>query len=112
MREKHPTQGRASANSIIPMKAGKVVDLEYPREAETIIRDAYIFRISAPEGTRLIELSVNQGPWQVCRNAAGYWWFDWAGFKAGDYKARARAHMQSGRIEMSMLRKFKVKLMN
>jgi hypothetical protein len=71
--------------------------------------DSYTFRISAPEGTRLTELSLNQGPWQVCRNAAGYWWFDWFGFKDGEYLARARAHLQDGRVKMTLLRKFQVK---
>jgi hypothetical protein len=110
MREKHTTQNVEKKIRAQMMTAGKSVNLEYPGEGETIVGDSYTFRVSAPEGTRLAELSINQGPWQTCRHAAGYWWFDWSGFKAGEYQARARAHIQDGRVEMTLLRKFQVKL--
>jgi hypothetical protein len=108
MGEKQPTQNEDKKGRARTMTAGKAVILEYPTEGETVAGDSYTFRISAPEGTRLTELSINQGPWQVCRHAAGYWWFDWTGFRVGEYQVRARAHSQDGRVEMTLLRKFQV----
>lgn len=109
MKEKQPTQNEERKGRTQTIPVGKDVVLEYPTEGETVAGDSYTYRISAPEGTRIIELSINKGPWQVCRHAAGYWWFDWTGFRAGEYQARARAHIQDGRVEMTLLRKFQVK---
>ena len=71
--------------------------IDYPVEKETIFGDVYVIRIGASfDG--FVEISFNNGEWQPCRFASGYWWFDWMYYKAGDYKIKARLIGKDGNI--------------
>lgn len=70
--------------------------MDYPQRGERIVSDAYTFRI----GTTLsgpVEISIDDEAWHPCRRSAGYWWYDWAGFRSGVHHAVARIRPQSGR---------------
>lgn len=60
--------------------------VEYPRQNEKITSADYTVRVFAPETAKKVGISVDQGPWKSCRNAVGYWWFDWAGFEDGEHQ--------------------------
>jgi len=63
--------------------------IDYPVEAEQINSNHYAIRLGAsPDG--YVELSFNDGEWNPCRYADGYWWFDWVYFNPGNYKLAAR----------------------
>lgn len=73
-------------------KAAKApsVLLEYPQAGEAVRPGHYAVRIAAkPEVS--VELSVDGGPWQACREAVGYYWFDWTPSQAGEHTLVARA---------------------
>ena len=71
--------------------------IDYPVEKETIFGDVYVIRIGASfDG--FVEISFNNGEWQPCRFASGYWWFDWMYFKAGSYKITARLIGKDGNV--------------
>lgn len=71
--------------------------IDYPVEKETIFGDVYVIRIGASfDG--FVEISFNNGEWQPCRFASGYWWFDWMYYKAGDYKITARLIGKDGNV--------------
>ena len=71
--------------------------IDYPVEKETIFGDVYVIRIGASfDG--FVEISFNNGEWQPCRFASGYWWFDWMYYKSGDYKITARLIGKDGNV--------------
>ena len=71
--------------------------IDYPVEKETIFGDVYVIRIgSSFDG--FVEISFNDGEWQPCRFASGYWWFDWMYYKSGNYKIVARLIGKDGNV--------------
>jgi hypothetical protein len=82
--------------------------LDFPKEGEQVDSTEYTLRIDAPESAQFVEVSINQGPWQPCRRASGYWWHDWTGFGSGSYQARARMHNPEGRVMTTLARHFRV----
>jgi len=86
----------------------ELMSLDYPQEGETIAGPNYSFRISAPQDAPMVELCINQGPWQLCRQAIGFWWFDCSDLTRGLYQARARMHTNDGKVKLTLLRRFQV----
>jgi hypothetical protein len=84
------------------------VTVEFPVEAEVIAAPFYTFKIKALPDTKHVEVSFNGEAWEPCREALGNWWFDWNGYKAGDYEVRARVMNEKGGTEMSPWRHFLV----
>jgi hypothetical protein len=71
------------------------VTVDYPREGERITGTAYTFRVES-KAPGSVEISVDQNEWKACRQAGGYWWYDWADYKPGAHRAVARIHPQNG----------------
>lgn len=71
------------------------VRVNYPREGDSIIWPAYTFRIETKAAGK-VELSIDQNEWKPCRQAGGYWWYDWAGYQTGGHRAVARIQPQNG----------------
>ena len=84
------------------------VELDYPRQDEKITSPVYVFRIGTSGDAERVELSINKGPWQPCRHAAGYWWYDWSGYLKGRHQAVVRTWTKSGQEVASAPRKFQV----
>ena len=84
------------------------VIIDHPVEGETIYGDNYVLRIGASfDG--YVEVSFNDGEWQPCRFASGYWWFDWNYFKSGNVTIAARIVGSDGKVvKLSDIRKCKV----
>lgn len=84
------------------------VIIDHPVENETIYGDNYVLRIGASfDG--YVEVSFNDGEWQPCRFASGYWWYDWMYYKSGNVKIVARLVCNDGKIlKISDIRKCKV----
>lgn len=73
------------------------LSLDYPRRHERIMSSEYSFRISAPTNVLNVSVAIDQGPWQACRQAVGYWWYDWSGYEDGEHEIIARAEMEDDR---------------
>jgi len=84
--------------------------LDHPQQGEKITSPQYTFRVGAVGDMERVEISVNEGPWQVCRYSVGYWWYDWSGYAAGRYQAAARARTRDGRLLTTDPAKFSVVL--
>lgn len=82
--------------------------VDYPREGENISSHHYTFRIGIPVEAERVEISINGSPWQPCRPAVGYWWYDWSGYEPGSHQAAIRALTPDGREEVSEARSFSV----
>lgn len=85
------------------------VTVDYPKEGELITSPDYVFRIGA-RPTHAVEISIDGGEWQPCRQAGGYWWFDWSGYKAGKHQAAARIQPENGDKATLETRRFRVEL--
>lgn len=88
---------------------GRVV-LDHPQQGEKITSPQYTFRVGALGDIERVEVSINQGPWQVCRYSVGYWWYDWTGYGNGRYQAAVRAQTRDGRLLTTDPAKFLVVL--
>lgn len=84
--------------------------LDYPQPGEKITAPHYAFRIGTIGDIARVEISLNAGPWQACRNAAGYWWYDWSGYTGGRYQLAVRAQTKDNREFTSAPCKFQVAL--
>jgi len=85
-----------------------IVQIDYPKNNEEIsIGTGYTVRIFATE-CQSVEISVNDGEWKPCRNASGYWWFDWDEIEEGRYKLYARMIKDNGEIIVSKRRLCKI----
>jgi len=78
-------------------KSTDYIVIDYPREGELIVPTHYAVRIGA-SSNGYVELSVNGGDWVACRNAEGFWWYDWLSFAPGNYKIVARLMGDKGRV--------------
>jgi glucose-6-phosphate isomerase len=93
--------------------AAKIVDtdeyvvVDYPKNLESITSRHYSVRIGASDCTGM-DISVNDQPWQPCRHAVGYWWFDWNNFQPGTHQLVARMHKRNGEYLISKRRRCKV----
>jgi hypothetical protein len=87
--------------------ADEYVVIDYPRNLETILSgQPYTLRMGASLCTGM-DVSINDQPWQPCRHAEGYWWFDWANFPAGTHQIVARMHKPNGEYLISKRRRCK-----
>ena len=86
--------------------------VEYPEQDETIVSPHYTIRVAAARDADGVDVSVDQGPWQRCRNAAGYWWYDWSGYANGEHAVIARTRGENGRWIMSAPQEFVVETDN
>lgn len=88
------------------------VVIDYPVENDIISSGSvYVLKIGASNDfNAYVEVSFNDGEWNLCRFASGYWWYDWSFFQAGKYTVKARiVSAGDGKvIKMSDTRKFKV----
>ena len=74
--------------------------LEYPQAGEAVRTGHYAVRIAAkPEVS--VEVSVDGAAWQPCREAVGYYWFDWVPAAPGEHTLVARAKNGSPRVAVS-----------
>ena len=105
-RKKTPTPETKAA---VKPGVGSVV-LDHPQQGEKITAPQYTFRIGTLGDIKLVTISINRGPWQPCRSASGYWWYDWAGYKSGQYQAEAKAQTKDGQAVTSMQYDFQVVL--
>lgn len=88
----------------------KVLAVEYPRHNETITSDRYTFRIAAMPGVRRVEVSIDEGRFEPCRQSDGAWWFDWSGYVPGDHEIAARMQLPNGHFYTTENRYFTVEL--
>ena len=84
--------------------------LDHPQQGEKITAPHYTFRIGTSGDIARVEISINKGPWQPCRNSVGYWWYDWSGYMGGRYQAVAKAQTKNDQVFTSEPCKFQVAL--
>ena len=89
------------------VNTNEYVVVDHPKNLETITARQYSVRIGASDCTG-VDISLNDQPWQPCRHAVGYWWFDWNNFQPGTHQLVARMHKRNGEYLISKRRRCKV----
>jgi len=84
------------------------LEIDYPSEGERVSKSGYTFRVGAEEALSFAEVSIDRGPWRPCRQACGFWWYDWSGYDGGEHMVTARAVAHDGRALNSTPRRFTV----
>jgi len=69
--------------------------IDYPQQNEALYSAHYVIRLGVG-GAETVELSIDQGAWQPCRSASGYWWFDWTDAAPGAHTLVARMKAFNG----------------
>jgi hypothetical protein len=86
------------------------IAVDYPQDREIVTSREYTFRIAAGEASR-VEISIDDNVWQPCRQADGYWWYDWSGYMSGKHQAVAKIQPQNdGQKSTSAACRFRVEL--
>lgn len=88
--------------------AKPAVSVDFPQAGEGVLPGHYAIRITAPEAAR-VEISIDNSPWQPCREDSGHWWYDWTGFEPGNHQARVQALGGNGAILAVATRQITVK---
>lgn len=84
--------------------------IDHPKRNEVVESSEYTLRISAPEDLKRVEVAIDQGEWQPCRQAVGYWWYDWSGYGSGEHEVVSRVETSDGKRSRSEPHDFFVKL--
>lgn len=103
---KSKTETKKTKEAVKPAEVRAVLD--HPQQGEKITAPQYTFRIGAVGDIELVAVSIDQGPWQPCRNASGYWWYDWSGYTGGKHQAEVKAQTKDDRFFTSEPYKFQV----
>lgn len=86
----------------------KSVSIDYPVADEVIPCGYYTFRLGTISNVGWVQISINGGEWQHCRQTSGYWWFDWYVVQPGDFYVEAKVLLENGAEEKTDKRRFKV----
>lgn len=82
------------------------VFIDYPAQDEGIGLEGYSVRIGTTPGAEKVEISIDRGPWLPCRQAEGYWWYDWSNYGDGVHRLTARGLSAEGSSGISSQRRF------
>lgn len=86
------------------------ITVDYPKENEIVTSPEYTFRVAAKSASR-VEISIDDNVWQPCRQADGYWWYDWSAYMSGRHQAVAKIQPQNnGQKATSQTCRFRVEL--
>ncbi len=107
VKKNNKTANTTTAKTTKLVKTDEYVVVDYPKNLETITSRHYSVRIGSSDCTG-VDISVNDQPWQPCRHAVGYWWFDWNNFQPGTHQLVARMHKRNGEYLISKRRRCKV----
>jgi len=100
------TAPKATTPAAKLVNATEYVVVDYPKNLENLTAKQYTVRIGASDCTG-VDISVNDQPWQPCRWACGYWWFDWTNYAPGTHQLVARMHKRNGEYLISKRRRCK-----
>ncbi len=86
---------------------GCSLSIDYPNDGDILQGIHYAIRLGASNGTP--QISFDGSDWKDCRNAGGYWWYDWQYFTPGSYKINARLLDTNGKVLKKASSKCRVK---
>jgi len=76
---------------------GSALSIDYPQAGESVGRGHYAVRVSAGGGE--CEISIDDGPWQACRSADGFSWYDWSPEQTGSHRISVRTRVGNGWVK-------------
>ena len=85
-------------------EVNQYVVVGYPKENEIINNPSYTIKIGVT-GEGNVEISIDGGDWESCRQSEGFWWYDWANYPPGTHKVIVGLRDNKGKI----IRKSKIR---
>jgi hypothetical protein len=79
-----------------PKRSSSRPTVDFPIQLERICHPSYAVRVGVPSTMRRVEIAVNQDAWKPCREAIGYWWYDWDDMTPGEHELVVRAQEEGG----------------
>jgi hypothetical protein len=100
-----PAQQPATSTktTITPTNSNRIT-IDHPKANETVCRQHYSVRITATPCEN-VEICIDDGVWQPCRNSAGYWWYDMHNINTGNHTIAVRLNNKG--ITLLAAQKFK-----
>jgi hypothetical protein len=95
VKTRRPAVKKAAAKPAAAKKPGVSISIDYPLEAESVRPGHYSIRLTAA-GAGQVQVRLDGGDWNDCREAVGHHWHDWAP-AAGAARIEARARSGKGR---------------
>lgn len=90
-------QSRNAAAKAAAAKTRLEVSIDFPQEGDVVRPGHYAVRVGAA-GAGQAQVRVASGEWFDCREAAGYFWYDWTPApQDGPIRLAARARIGKGR---------------
>lgn len=83
--------------------------LDLPAPGEAVTSPYYSLRLDAPEAS-FVAISIDGGRWVPCRFSAGYWWYEWTGYRPGRHVINAQTRASDGTIRSQLSRHVTVRL--
>jgi len=102
--------GVAAVERVTRAASPTTVRIEFPCDAETIRHPSYSIQASTTGAVAGVDVRLDQGAWQSCRESLGLWWFDWRGFDDGEHEVVVRLRRPDGSTMSSVARAFHVEL--
>jgi hypothetical protein len=102
--------GAAVAQGPRAARKSSKVNITHPAKNETVTHPSYTLQIAVSEPAANVQVLIDEGDWQPCREALGAWWYDWSGYHASEHKVVARLCLADETIELSEPRIFEVRL--
>lgn len=93
--------GLAVAERPLGVLARLPVRVSYPKDGDTIAPPDYTIQVATEEPAAGVDVCINQGEWEPCREALGLWWFDWRGLEPGEHEIVARLRRLDGSMAAS-----------
>ena len=81
-------------------KPKSAIAVDFPVDGEKMQPLHYAVRIQA-QGGDAVEISIDGGDWQGCRQTEGYFWHDWHSIPKGKHKVSARMRLPNGKFKKS-----------
>jgi hypothetical protein len=91
--------GKSSAS--VPIEGLKpFVEIDFPKDGEHVNPPYYAIRLST-NASGAVQISIDQGAWQTCRSAVGFYWYDWTNMTSGKHTCIARIQTGQGKYKKS-----------
>ena len=86
-----------------------MISVDHPRRGERILFPQYTFRVET-SSSDAVEISIDGEGWRACRQAVGYWWYDWSDYQSGLHQVVVRLRPRDGETTPAQTCLFRVEM--
>ncbi len=94
---KQPPTKKPPVKKAVLTQPNTYIKVDHPVSGEIIAAHHYAVRIST-DALGSVEISLDGKTWHPCRQAVGFWWYDWHRIPSGFHKLQVRVIDAAGFI--------------